>query len=240
MLKNCTKIISKNCVKVRKRSKNINFFKKTIDKKLINVIIYVIDSNYFILRRVDMSIIGNNLSELIFRVKNGDTTAFEDILTVYEPLINSSTVKFSRMFPMEAEDIRQEAVIALYNAVCAYEINSEVTFGLYAKICITNSVMSLLRRIKRRDMVESEVLSDSDVSDVSVDSDPEVRTIDRESFTLLTDNICKHLSSFEKSVFDLYMMDMPYREIADSLGCSPKSVDNAISRIKAKIRVFYQ
>jgi len=46
----------------------------------------------------------------------------------------------------------------------------------------------------------------------------------------------KELSSFEKQVLDLYLTGMKYSQIARVLGKDDKSTDNALQRIKAKLK----
>ena len=89
----------------------------------------------------------NSLHSLLDKVKRGDETAFAEIERIYAPLISSLTDRLNASVEMDCEDIRQEAMIALYSAACTYDQSkSGVTFGLYAKICIRNRLISLLRK----------------------------------------------------------------------------------------------
>ena len=67
-------------------------------------------------------------------------------------------------------------------------------------------------------------------------SDPEKMLIDRENVEYIEQMIQSRLSSFEKQVLDLYLKGEGYVEIGRILGKSPKSIDNALQRIRAKIR----
>ena len=91
----------------------------------------------------------------IAAVKNGDRAAFEELLVSYEPMILSEVTKLllkASDFSDEAEELRQEGRLALYDAAIGYKENGEVTFGLYAKICVHNRLVSYLRKLssKRR------------------------------------------------------------------------------------------
>ena len=67
-------------------------------------------------------------------------------------------------------------------------------------------------------------------------SDPEIMLIDRENVEFIEQMIQSRLSSFEKQVLDLYLTGMKYSQIARVLGRDDKSTDNALQRIKAKLK----
>lgn len=168
--------------------------------------------------------------ELIKEVQSGNKDAFNEIIRRYEPLISSIVSRYlsDEFFSQsDRDDLSQEAAIALYNAVMSYDIlQSEVSFGLYAKICLSNSLNSALRRRKRQleaDRVqlteESEYLNDDKASDAG----------------LLLERVDGLLSDFEKSVFRLFIRGYSHRFIAETLGRTEKSIDNAIYRIRSKI-----
>lgn len=175
----------------------------------------------------------NLIIQLIQRSRLGDQEAFSELVKQYQPLIRAAALKFSESGLLDYDDLRQEAAIALFGAVRTYKFeNTNVTFGLYAKICIRNRMIELLRR-SETGIVENHELTE-DIEET--ENDPEKRAITDESFNLLLDNIDKSLTPLEKSIFGLYISGKSYREIAESLKKPTKSVDNAICRIKAKIR----
>ena len=168
--------------------------------------------------------------ELIKEVQSGNKDAFNEIIRRYEPLISSIVSRYlsDEFFSQsDRDDLSQEAAIALYNAVMSYDIlRSEVSFGLYAKICLSNSLNSALRRRKRQleaDRVqlteECGYLCDDKLSDAG----------------LLLERVDCRLSDFEKSVFRLFIRGYSHRFIAETLGRTEKSIDNAIYRIRSKI-----
>jgi RNA polymerase sigma factor, sigma-70 family len=145
----------------------------------------------------------------------------------------------------DEDDFKQEAVIALYKAAMTYESeNDKVTFGLYAKICIRNRLCSVLRKAERlfnKNIYNSELYVSGDVYDIDeslpeVELGPEELVIAQENYKDLLDQISKVLTAYERSVFDMYVDGKTYREIALLLNRTEKSVDNAIYRIKAKLR----
>ena len=138
----------------------------------------------------------------------------------------------------------KEALLALYKAARSYrseeqkagqkEGDGKVTFGLYAKICIRNRVISYARKLntekKRAEKaLEAEkkavVGSFADEFSAAVESNSEIRRIFDENTTPL-----------EKQIFLMYLDKRSYKEIAQAVGKSEKSVDNAIYRVKSKIK----
>ena len=153
----------------------------------------------------------------------------------------------AKEFSFDRDEFRQEAVIAFYDAVKSFDTEQKnVTFGLYAKICIKNRLVSLLRRIKAKTKkdpdVKSAKRSRSGESDTAArgSSDPEKKLIQREKLTALAEAAEGILSKYEKSIFDIYIQGASYREIADKVGKSEKSIDNAIYRIKVKLKNIYK
>ena len=170
----------------------------------------------------------DNVRQLIERTKSRDDDAFRELCSVYDPLISSridlyydKTVQIGG----DREDISQEALVAFYNAALRYDLSeSAVTFGLYARICITNRLISYARKLnKYRNSVEASIEKKKN------DSGPQ-RPVE------IPDGFENSLSGYEREVFSLYRRGLSYREIAEKLGKTGKSVDNAIFRIRSKIR----
>lgn len=183
----------------------------------------------------------DRLSVLITKAAIGDQTAFHEIVKTFEPLIAGIIKKYGiRNSDYDEDDLRQEATIALFGAVRTYNrTNYSVTFGLYAKICISNRIISHLRKI-RHNIIPITIQEPDDIDGIidssGKDFNPENEIIGRESYNTLLNLIDKNLTPYEKSVFKLYILDKSYQEIAAVLGSSQKSVDNAIYRIKKKIK----
>lgn len=178
------------------------------------------------------------LAALLTCAKNGDQTAFALLLSDYEPLLNAQVqMAQENAVGYGRDDLHQEAVIAFYDAVRSFDLSAaEITFGLYAKICVRNRLLSVLRKSREMENAATALaaLSTQEASD-SVPS-PEETACDNDSFRLLLDRIMKALTPFEAAVFSLYLQNKPYRMIAASLSATEKSVGNAIYRIKAKVK----
>ena len=60
--------------------------------------------------------------------------------------------------------------------------------------------------------------------------------IGKEEIKLLQKQIDKHCSQFERRVLSLYLQGYDYHQIAKAMGKTPKSIDNALQRIKKKVQ----
>jgi len=175
------------------------------------------------------------------------TDAFGKLCKQYNNLLDSMVRRFapslgigfhgdiSPHLGIGIEELRQDAVMALYKAACAYIPSEEgkganVSFGLYAKICIRNAMISQVRRAER--MQKKRIAGTKEIEDKTRFSLPEDAFEAGETMRLIQS--C--LSPYEKTILPLYITGKPPREIAVQLGKSEKSVSNAIYRIKVKIR----
>ena len=181
-----------------------------------------------------------DISQLISEVRNGNEEAFEALLEKYTPLIESSVAKMlvDGQYSLHADDLLQEATVVFYNSIMTYDMEQhEVEFGLYAKICISNALISQIRLLQKR---KAERLSEtSDEAVFTNDSeDPSVKILEQESLRSLYSVIRGNLSKFEYSIWQLYMSGRTARQIGNILGKDEKSVTNAIYRIRKKLRAL--
>ncbi|MBE6556132.1 MAG: sigma-70 family RNA polymerase sigma factor [Ruminococcaceae bacterium] len=178
-------------------------------------------------------------AHLIEQVRGGDEQAFSQMLALYRPLLEASVRRFSQeLLPEEQQDLRQEATLVFYHAILNYDMEqSEVEFGLYAKICVTNALVSQLRLIRRR-RVEESLDGMESRSAVLEENDPAVGVLEEERLRELYAVIRKHLSPFEYRVWRLYVSGMTAKDVARAVGKDERSVGNAIYRIRQKLRAL--
>lgn len=180
----------------------------------------------------------DDIRALVLAVRDGDQAAFDSLLDQYKPLINASVAKFSsdEAFALYHEDLRQEAALVFYNSILAYDLEqNEVEFGLFAKICIHNALVSVLRSLKRRSEEPIAQIPETLLT-VQDFEDPSSRMLERERLKSLYAVIRKNLSNFEYEVWQLYMSGRSAKEIAKRLQTDEKSISNAIYRIRKKLR----
>ena len=170
---------------------------------------------------------------LISAAKGGDESAFEALLEAYEPLIDKMSRSFANVEDdsESQEDLRQEACIAFYKAVQSYDSEqAEVAFGLYAKLCVRNRLISYTRKLRRRESVlplEERIKIEEDVTE---------GVVAQEAYMELYRRIEAVLSPYESHVWWLYLSGQTTGAIAASLGKDERSVQNAIYRIRKKLR----
>lgn len=164
---------------------------------------------------------------ILAALQSGDEKDFSRLLEIYEPLIShmaASAYERFRDIGAETDDLRQEAVIALYKAASAYDIGqSDVTFGLYAKICIKNRLISVSRRLSRASKAKR-------VAKKERAQTSSQRTIE------IPETLLSQFSDYERSVWKLYALGESYADMARTLGRGEKSIENALYRIRAKLK----
>ena len=168
--------------------------------------------------------------------------SFNTLYESYRPLMESMAQKMLAAYSLpsaEYDDLIQEAAIALFTSASAFDEGKGVTFGLYAKICIKNRLVSYINSRYGKHLQFTDMSLDDIGDEVSPDITPEQTIIDKESIENLRYEIDKVLTPLESSVFWLYLVGTPYSDIASALSKSTKSVDNAIHRIKVKLRKLY-
>ena len=180
-----------------------------------------------------------SLFELISQAQGGSGEAFEALLSRYRPLIESSVHSFISVETsmQEAEDLMEEAKHVFLSAITSYDLSREgVEFGLYAKICIKNGLISELRRQKQRRKlgVVSLVGDEEDLTEKG--EDPASRIVEEEDFRQLYRMIRANLSELENKVWWMYVAGAAVSDIAKALGKDERSVHNAIYRIRAKLK----
>ena len=165
--------------------------------------------------------------------------SFNTLYESYHPLMENLSRKMLAAYSLpdsDYDDLVQEAAIALYTAASAFDDSRGVTFGLYAKICIKNRLASYIRSRHSNASLGKEISLESIEDEESGDITPEQLVINKESLKSLRADIDSVLTEFESSVFWLYLIGASYKDIARALSKPTKSVDNAIHRIKVKLR----
>ncbi len=173
--------------------------------------------------------------ELILRARSGDNNAFLQLCKQYKNLLDSLSHKYSDMCPAEYsffDDFSQEARVALYNAVNRYDVDGQkVTFGAFAKVCIRNRLVSYLRKLSSKKRLKGE--RDAGTEDDWSVQDTVVRRELGEKLISLAESL---LSKYEMKIFLYYLEGRRAQEIASLVGKDEKSVNNAIYRIRLKLK----
>jgi len=146
----------------------------------------------------------------------------------------------------DSEDLIQEGTFGLLSAIRQYDPQSNASFKTFAEHCIRMRLLSAIKSASRlkhfplNDGISLEQLSEEPGAHISAFPEffrrtPEELVLARESKEELYSAFLQCLSKLEIKVLNLYLEGLSYREIADRLGKSAKSIDNAVQRIRNKL-----
>lgn len=174
----------------------------------------------------------SDINSLVLLVRVGDDGAFSEIVSLYTPMINKVISGFSDP-SVSYDEAFSEACVALHRAAMSYDLSrtGEVTFGLYARICVYRRVCDLYEKSAREVPI-----ADVDVYSIPGGVNIEQRLVGRERMREYMQKAKGLLSEYEFSVFKLYIEGYSTREIADKVQKSAKSVENAKSRMLKHLR----
>ncbi len=170
--------------------------------------------------------------DLIASAKNGDELAFELLASSYKRVLEFH-IKHFDPHPSLYDDLFQEGLIGLLKAVRSYDGKSS-SFATFASLCVRNSIISGMRKYSIQ-TARTVSLPECNSEKETVPSAEEIH-LDSVRVRLLYDKVYEALSPYEKSVFDMYLLDMPYETIAFATGKSVKSTSNAVYRIRNKLK----
>ena len=178
--------------------------------------------------------------ELIRRFRSGDETAFEMIASRYLGLISSAASRHRDLSPdMDDADLVQEGLLALLYACRSYDKDGGSSFKNYLMLCYENRLRSIRRRsIKKGSVPLHSIVSIEDEENTAFDptlSSPDELVETKEHIDHLHRKLRDRLSDLEYRVAILHLSGYSYREIADKLNKSEKTIDNAQTRIRQKL-----
>lgn len=189
--------------------------------------------------------------ELIDRLRSGEELIMDFICDKYKNLVRSKA-KSMYILGADSEDLIQEGMIGLFKAVRDYDCGRDASFYTFAELCISRQMYTAVQTAKRQKHMplnsyvslygnasEKEGEEDRNLLEAVADRselNPEELFLDKERVAYIQSVIETELSTFEKQVLDLYMTGMSYTQIAKVLGRDEKSADNALQRLKGKIK----
>lgn len=172
-----------------------------------------------------------DVEKLVLECRDHSDAAFAELVSRYTPLIRKIISGFSLDFT-DDDELFSEACIALHQAAMSYDLTqNEVTFGLYARVCIHRRLIDLQRRQQTRiDVI------DLDDRVVGTQQSPENTLLLRERFESVIKEARSMLSDYEYAVLLLHVQGYQTAAIAERLLRTPKSVDNAKARLFRRLR----
>lgn len=186
--------------------------------------------------------------ELVELSASGDRRATEFILSKYKNLVRNRAKAYF-LAGADRDDIVQEGMIGLFKAVRDFDVTKQASFRGFAEMCVKRQMITAVKAATRQKHAPlnsyvslSEPIYEDNTERTLVDMlaerkvvDPEEVFLRREKAETLSAEIEEKLSNLEKTVLSLYIDGMNYQEIAVELDRPPKSIDNALQRIKRKL-----
>ncbi len=178
-------------------------------------------------------------------VAQGNREAEEILVTRYNRLVRICARPFF-LVGGDSEDLIQEGMLGLLKAIRNYDASRDASFRTFAEICIRSRLYSILRSQNRNKhaalnhsiVVEAPFFDSNSYTVGTFDlsrSNPEDLMILQENFDEMWKRVQNQLSEFEAKILGFYLDGLSYQEIAVMVSKSPKSVDNAVQRIRRKV-----
>ena len=184
---------------------------------------------------------------LIKKAQQGDERAIDELFEKYKHYVVSLTRKYY-LIGAEADDLVQEGMLGFFKAVNTFN-ESKNDFLPYAKTLITHHIINA---VKKSNTTKSSFLNESmalnNQGEVLLEKDdkvfgvpsakwlPENELLHLEQYNQLLKQIKKVLSNYENEILELYLQGFDYNDIIKQLNTNYKSVDNALNRIKNKLK----
>ncbi len=188
--------------------------------------------------------------ELIKRLRDGESQIMDYIMEKYKNMVRKSA---NEMFLLggENEDLIQEGMIGLFKAVMDYDLEKGVSFQHFAQTCVSRQLYTAIKASQRQKHIplnsyvsiyeQKETQNEEkeppliDTIQSEKDNNPEELFLDKEYLQGIEAELKEKLSELENRVLYLHLLGMDYRTIAKILDKSPKTVDNALQRMKVKV-----
>ncbi len=193
--------------------------------------------------------------QLIQELRKGDRAIMDYIMDKYKSMVRK---KARAMFLLggENDDLIQEGMIGLIKAVRDYDLSQGNSFSSFAELCVSRQMYSAIEASKRKKHFplnsyislyeESDAHQDGkkmqliDMIEPQQETDPEALYFSREYTEAFVEQLKDMLSPLENHVLYLHLMGTDYKKIAEILEKSPKSIDNALQRIRGKAEKMLQ
>ncbi|MFZ3373486.1 MAG: sigma-70 family RNA polymerase sigma factor [Desulfitobacteriaceae bacterium] len=186
---------------------------------------------------------------LLDAARSGDQKSLNELIQTYEPEIRKIACKYF-LPKADYDDLIQEGRIAIYKAVLAYNDESAIPFLHFLRMVIKRKLIDSLRANNRQKHVNfndayslnssfNEDREDNFLNIRSDSGDPATTVVALDEARFFIKNLTKELSELECMVFQYHFVDgLKQREVSERLGLHPKTLDNAIQRIRRKTMLY--
>lgn len=183
----------------------------------------------------------HNDNELVSRAKAGDSVALSLLIEKYSDFVLKKANSFKNLCGIDAEDLYQEGIIGFVSSIYSFDEAYGTKFSTYSSTVYTRKMLSALRKSTSdiSNCVDSYVsIDDSEI--LSQHPSPEDVVLYDEELGEIIDFAKNNFSKTEQKVFKLLLLGVSYSEISEIMDSNIKSVDNAVQRIRRKLKVYRQ
>lgn len=174
-----------------------------------------------------------SLSEEVAAARGGDEQVLARIIARHMPTIRSVAARL-RCPGLDFEDAVQEGLIGLFRAIESFDAEKTASFSTYATVCIQNAVTAAARSAQRKK--HAPLNTSLPLEDSQFTPSTEEIWLAEEGYKNTWHHINTRLSVFEKQVLALFLEGQSYRDIAKQLSVPEKAVDNALQRVRGKLK----
>jgi len=187
--------------------------------------------NLLAAKNQNTSVFSDCSDEYLAITARSDKCAAAELISRY---ICSIEMRAKKYAPHMYEDLAQEGLMGLLKAADTYDKNRDVKFSTYANVCIRNKMLSALQKKSAIENGENTEISEEDIFDPA--EIPENIVVENERLKEIYDKIISALSQQEWQVFQYFLTGLAYNQIALELNVSLKTVDNAMQRVRRKLK----
>lgn len=192
--------------------------------------------------------------EIVERIHEGDEKALDYLMNKYKNLVRAKARTYF-LVGADREDIIQEGMIGLYKAVRDYRSDKTTSFNTFADLCVNRQMITAIKAATRQKhmplnsyvSLNKPIFNEDNDNTVLLDMmmetkniNPEDVLIGQENLAFIEEHLEKSLSNLECEVLSLYLEGKSYEEIANHVGKTVKSIDNALQRVKKKLEIYLE
>lgn len=186
--------------------------------------------------------------QLIRRLRNGEDEIMDYLMIKYKSMVRRKA-RAMYLIGGDNDDLIQEGMIGLIKAVRDFDSEAGQSFSGFAELCVSRQMYSAIASSKRKKHIplnsyvslydegnheDEKALPLIDTIEPEVENNPEALYFGKESSEAFIEELKENLSDLENRVLYLHMLGTNYRDIANLLDKSPKTIDNALQRIRTK------
>ena len=186
--------------------------------------------------------------QLICRLRNGEDEIMDYLMIKYKSMVRRKA-RAMYLIGGDNDDPIQEGMIGLIKAVRDFDSEAGQSFSSFAELCVSRQMYSAIASSKRKKHIplnsyvslydegnheDEKTLPLIDTIEPEVENNPETLYFGKESSEAFIEELKENLSDLENRVLYLHMLGTNYRDIANLLDKSPKTIDNALQRIRTK------